>query len=42
MLNDDVYDDFDNVKDAFKINHDRLTQQEYSVLVAGMQNIIQF
>ena len=33
---------FGNVKDAFMINQNRLTQQQYYVLVAGMQNKIQF
>ena len=33
---------FGNVKDAFMINQNRLTRQQYYVLVAGMQNKIQF
>ena len=30
-------EEFDNVKDTFMTNENRLTQQEYNVLVAGMQ-----
>ena len=33
---------FDNVKDVLMRNQDRLTRPEYNVLVAGMQNKIQF